>query len=149
MPGFKLETHINRPPEEVFAFAANLENLPRWLPQIRQVEKLTDGPIRPGTVFRETRQFGRRTAQADIEIVVHEPPLRHSARGRFPGGEAVYHYTFTPDEGGTRVEMVADVRGGWGSVLLIPLLVRTMQQQDGDQLERLKMAMETLPPAAE
>lgn len=147
MAGFKLETHIARTPDEVFAFTANLENLPQWLPNIKQIEKLTDGPIRPGTVFRETRQFGKRMAQADIEVLIHEPPLRHSARGRFPGGEAVYHYTFTPEEGGTRVEMVAEVTGKWLGVLLVPLMVSTMQKQDGDQLERLKAALESRPPA--
>ena len=36
---------INRPPEEVFDYVANRENLPEWSSPIQEVRKETQGPL--------------------------------------------------------------------------------------------------------
>ena len=143
MAGFRLSEWIARRPEDVFLFAANLDNAPKWINGVVRAEKLTDGPIRVGTRFRETRRFGKSEHSVEIEVLAHEPPRIHAAGGKFPGGQAVYRYTFTPERNGTRVEMQAEVRGrglGW---LMVPLMIAAMKKTDGDHLTALKRNVES------
>jgi hypothetical protein len=145
MAGFRLTEWIERRPEDVFSFAANLDNAPKWINGVVRAEKLTDGPIRVGTRFRETRRFGKREHSAEIEVLAHDPPRTHAAGGSFPGGQAVYRYTFAPERNGTRVDMEAEVRGrglGW---LMVPLMVAAMKKADGDHLAALKRNVEAAP----
>jgi uncharacterized protein YndB with AHSA1/START domain len=60
------ETTIARPAEEVFAFAADPENLPKWT-DTSQVEVLTDGPMGLGTRLKVTMGKGPLRATADFE----------------------------------------------------------------------------------
>lgn len=143
MPGFRTSEFIQRPREQVFDFATDPRNAPKWLTGVQKIELLTDGPIRAGTRFRETRVINKREAAAEIEVVEHERPRVHAAGAKFPGGSAVYRYEFHAEGSGTRVELVAEVRGkglGW---LMAPLMATVMKKMDGDQLQRLKAAIES------
>lgn len=68
---------IQRSPEAVFSFVSDFRNLPRWFPNIEQVEMLTSGPIGPGTRFREQSRLpsGKQFEGVD-EIVEFEPNRR-------------------------------------------------------------------------
>ena len=70
------EIVINRPVNEVFEFVADERNEPRYNPQMRVAEKITDGPIGVGTRFRvKTVSFGR-PVEMVIEFTGYEPPRR-------------------------------------------------------------------------
>jgi uncharacterized protein YndB with AHSA1/START domain len=72
---------IQRSPEAVFSFVSDFRNLPRWFPNIEQVEMLTSGPIGPGTQFREQSRLpsGKEFEGVD-EIVEYEPNRRVTSR---------------------------------------------------------------------
>jgi uncharacterized membrane protein len=54
------EIVIKRPVEEVFDFAVDVRNEPRYNPHMRRAEQITDGPIGVGTRFRaEISSMGR------------------------------------------------------------------------------------------
>lgn len=142
MPAFERSAVINRPIEEVFAFATNPEHAPRWLPDVRRIEMLTPGPLRAGSKFNETRLMKGKEHSAVIEVGVHEPPHRHAASATMMGVTATYHYSFARDGGGTKVHLVAEVAGRGLGKLLVPMVVGTMKKQDGDQLDRLKAVIE-------
>ena len=60
------EIVIKRPVNEVFEFVADERNEPRYNPQMRVAEKITDGPLGVGTQFRATTvSFGRQ-----VEMVI-------------------------------------------------------------------------------
>ncbi len=142
MPAFERSAVINRPLEEVFAFVTNLEHAPRWLPDVTRIELLTPGPLRVGSRFKETRLMKGKEHSAVIEVSVHEPPHRHAASATMMGVTATYHYHFSPDGSGTRVHLVAEVAGRGLGKLLVPMVTGAMKKQDGDQLDRLKAAIE-------
>jgi len=141
MGGFSAETFIAHAPGAVFAFATNLDNCSKWLKQVTRIEKLTDGPLGVGTQFRETRMMGKREATSTIEITEHASPRVHAATAAFPGGQATYRYTFTPEGDGTRVRLDAKVEARGLGKLMAPIIVAAMKKQDGAQLEDLKEAM--------
>ncbi len=55
-----VEKHINAPVDLVFARLTDLESWPETVEGITRIEKLTEGPVRNGTRFTETRvMFGK------------------------------------------------------------------------------------------
>jgi hypothetical protein len=66
--------HVERPPDEVFAFVADAANNPLWRKNVVRTEWLDDGPMRVGRRGRQTaRSLGR---EITVEAVVDEwdPP---------------------------------------------------------------------------
>lgn len=145
MAEFRMTERIDRPLPEVFRIATDLEHATEWVPGVKNVEVITPGTIGVGTHFRETRACGKREATSVIEITAYEPERRYSAGAAFPGGQATYHYHFKPEQGATRVDLVAEIRGrglGW---LLVPLLTMALKKNDADHLQRLKAFIEKRP----
>jgi carbon monoxide dehydrogenase subunit G len=138
MAGFKRSIIINKAIEDVFDFATNLDNASKFLPGVTKIEMLTDGGMKPGAKFKETRK-GR---SAVIEVVEHRRPEAHAASASVMGMRATYWFRFHADPAGTRVEMEADVQGNFLWWLLLGVMSRTMEREDGGYLERLKAAMQ-------
>jgi carbon monoxide dehydrogenase subunit G len=147
MAGFQRSIVIQRPVEEVFDFATNLDNASLFLPGVTKIELLTEGGLRPGARFRETRKMKGKERSAVIEIVAHERPRLHAARSALMGMSAQYTFRFSPADGGTRVDMEAMVNGNLLWKLFLGMLSRMMEKEDGEYLNRLKSAIETKPTA--
>ena len=150
MPGFQQSVVIDRSPEEVFVYATDFESAPRWMPDIVKVEPITEGPVREGYRWKETRRCGKREGTAELEIREHRgpgvggPPYVHAAGNRFMGVDTLYRFTFSGAEGGgTSVELDATVRGAslLGKALAGPMK-KMIEKQDRDLLLRLKAAIE-------
>jgi uncharacterized protein YndB with AHSA1/START domain len=76
MPRVTGELVIERPVEEVFEFVADERNEPRFNPRMLQVEKITSGPIGPGTRFSAEMATMRGSAPMMIEFIAFEQPHR-------------------------------------------------------------------------
>ncbi|MBO0818610.1 MAG: SRPBCC family protein [Actinobacteria bacterium] len=100
MPAFENTVTINRPAEEVFAYLADAENIPRWNYAIEQTRKITPGPVGVGTVYRQTRTIPRRS-QEEFEIVAFQPPGQLALDGTFGPFKARTSYLIEPITGGT------------------------------------------------
>ncbi len=148
MAGFKRSVVIDRPIEEVFDFATDLGNASKFLPGVTKIEMLTDGGMKPGAKFRETRAVKGKERSAVIEIVEHQRPIIHAARAQMMGLCAVYYFRFAPEGGGTRVEMEAAVTGNFLWWPFLGMMSRMMDKQDGEYLERVCDAMQSKPPIA-
>lgn len=142
MPGFQRSVLIDRPVAEVFDFATDLKNAALFLPNVTSTEMLTEGGIKAGARFKETRGMKGKQHSAVIEVVEHEPPRVHAARAAMLGMQATYTFRFAPEGAGTRVDMVADVQGNLLWKLFLGMMARTMETEDGAYLDRLKAAME-------
>src|SRR5262245_11280448 len=66
--------HIDRPPEEVFAFVADVTNNPSWRKNVTRAEWLDDGPMRIGRRGRQAQRVLGREWTVEAEIVEWDPP---------------------------------------------------------------------------
>ena len=66
------ERIVSRPVPEVFARFTDLSTAAERIKGIEELEVLTEGPIRVGTRFRETRIMFRRPATEEMEITAFE-----------------------------------------------------------------------------
>lgn len=151
MIGFEASEIINDTPENVYAFIEDTDLAPLWLIKVTKTENLTEGPIRAGTRFRETRMVGNREATGMIDIVRHdgppalfEPPYYHSGASTVMGAQVIYHYTFEPAaDQQTRVTLQCEVKPlNIIGRITGRMLIGVMKREDGDQLTFLKKAIE-------
>ncbi len=135
---------INRPPEEVFDYVANPENLPEWSGIVLEVYKEAQGELREGERFTTRAKFLGRRFETPMQVTAHEPPRRHSHRST--GGPFEQEYTFVLEEaagGGTRLMEVAEGEPGGFFRLVGPLLEMAGRRQFRADLGNLKDLLET------
>jgi uncharacterized protein YndB with AHSA1/START domain len=99
MPRYTLSTHVDAPPEHVFALWTNLERMGEWVGGVTGVSDVS-GPVdRPGTTY--VVHFG--PMKSPTEVLEADPPRRFATRfGNWilRGRSAA---TFEPDGDGTRI----------------------------------------------
>jgi len=149
MAGFKRSIVIDRPVEEVFDFACDLAIAPILLPNVTKTEMLTEGGMKPGAKFKETRLMNGKERSAVIEIVEHQRPTVHAAKAGMMGMQATYTFRFFPEGAGTRVDLEAVVLGNFLWWPFLGMLARMMDKEDGEYLVRLKNAMQPKPLTAD
>ena len=143
MSGFKMNEWIARPPKEVFDFITTSDNASKVVSSVTSMTKLTEGPIRVGTRYRETRVMNGKEHRADLEVVSFEPNQTYAMKNVTDGIETVYRYNFQPESNGTRVDLVCDVKASGLKKLMLPMVVSILKKEDGDHLQRLKKAIES------
>src|SRR5690242_5692000 len=91
---------IRRPRDEVFAYLADLENLPRWNYAIARTRKLTPGPVGVGSRYHQIRTVPARREE-DLEVVELEPGRRLTVQATLNTLPARLSYTLEPAGGAT------------------------------------------------
>lgn len=143
MARFTRTQRIARPRAEVWAFFDDFANAPKWITGVSKTELVGSGPMQVGARFRETRTVAGRTETNEIEITTYDPPRKYAATARVGGGEMTYTYTFTEAGNSTDVELVAEITvKNFLYRLFVPIGFAMMKKYDGDQLDRLKTAIE-------
>ena len=142
MAGFNLRELISHSPKEVFDFITSSDNAPKVVQSVKSMVKLTEGPVRVGTRYRETRLMNGREQHAELEVVAYEPNQKYAMKNVTEGIETVYRYTFHPEADGTRVDLICEVKAGGLKKLMLPMVVSILKKEDGEHLQRLKEALD-------
>ena len=130
MAGFKMNEWISRPPKLVFDFITTPDNAPKVVQSVKSMVKLTEGPVRVGTRYRETRLMNGREQHAELEVVAYEPNQKYAMKNVTEGIETVYQYTFHPEANGTRVDLVCEVKAGGLNKLILPMVVSILKKEE-------------------
>jgi len=79
----KANAIINSPSDKLFHFiGVNLmENYPRWSPEVKELEQLTDGPINVGTQCRQVRVDQGNRSESTFKVNVFESGKRICFQG--------------------------------------------------------------------
>jgi uncharacterized protein YndB with AHSA1/START domain len=100
-----VETRIERPVEEVAAFAGDPGNAPSWYVNIESVRWQTDPPVRVGSRMDFVATFLGRRIEYTYEVVELVPGKRlvmRTAQGPFPMQTT---YAWEPADGGTQMTL--------------------------------------------
>jgi carbon monoxide dehydrogenase subunit G len=124
---FSSSVEISAPPEKVFALVDNLEDWPQWIPSIKRIEKLTEGPLTVGSQIRVTAKSGI-TIKLLMTIIEFIPGQRGVMQGSVLGTRMTRYYTFEPVEQGTRLTAGGEVSG------LLAFLVRRGGQRLSEEI---------------
>ena len=133
---------VARPPKDVFDFITASDNAPKIVQSVSSMVKLTEGPARVGTRYRETRLMNGKEQQAELEIVEFEPTHKYAMQNVTEGIETVYRYNFQPERDGTRIDLVCELKAKGIKKLMLPLVATILKKEDGDHLQRVKKVLE-------
>ena len=137
------EVVIDRPSDEVAAYAVDPENAPRWYANIESVRWHTSPPIALGSRMDFVAHFlGRRLAYTYevVDLVPGERLVMRTAQGPFPMETT---YTWQPVDG-DRTRMTLRNRGepaGFGRIAA-PVMAAAMRRATTKDLANLKRILE-------
>lgn len=140
------ETVIDRPREDVAAFAGDPANAPRWYVNIESADWQTPPPLAVGSRIAFVARFLRRRLAYTYEVAELVPGERlvmRTAQGPFPM-ETTYTWQSTP---GGQTRMILRNRGtpSGFSKLMAPFMAGAMRRAATKDLARLKELLESVP----
>ena len=102
---------IERPPEEVFAYVSDLQNLPEWGALSGEMRKETEGPPEVDARYTADLTFWGRRLVIPYEVSAYEPPRLFVFRSLGGPLHEEYTYTFEGEPGGgTRFSMAIEMQ---------------------------------------
>jgi uncharacterized protein YndB with AHSA1/START domain len=132
---------IRRPAGAVFAYLADLENLPEWNYAIRETRRVGAGAVGVGTVYRQVRSLPR-PMEESLEIAEYEPDRRlvvHGGLGVFGGSLT---YALEPAGDATRLVNDVELTASGPRGALAGLAKHAIRQAVAQNLEVLKNILE-------
>ena len=142
----KFKVEVQARPEEAFAYVADLPRHGDWSnPKAGlRVEAVSEEPTGVGSKFRSSQKFLGKDTGADITITQYSAPrvLAFDAVQQGKKGPETYTnvFTFTPSDGGTRVERSIDRQPPMLAGILVYPAIRADAMKS---LRRLKATLES------
>lgn len=135
---------IHRPPADVFDFVADERNEPTYNPRMRDVEKLTPGPIGVGTSWRATVLTGRRPTDLTLTVTGYDRPNRLGSTAAFATGDITGSVSFAPHPTGTLLSWSWELRPRGLVRLATPVIAVVGSHQEMATWTLLKRHLETV-----
>lgn len=132
---------IERQPTAVFAYLADLENLPQWNYAIEKTRKITPGPIGVGSRYLQTRVIPVR-GEEGLEVTEFEPERRITLRGSLNALPALINYTLQADGSGTNLTNTVELQLPRTLNLLAPIATQRIRSAVAANLDVLKQTLE-------
>jgi len=134
---------IAAPPEAVFAFVADLANLPRWQSGILSAERTSPDPVGVGSTARVVRDMAGQSLTVDLTITDFEPGRRLALASAASGVSVTATLEMEPNDDATVVRSGIEIKAG--SMFMAPLEGVIANAAGGELaagLERLRDAVE-------
>ena len=132
---------IHRPPEVVFDYLAEFENVPNWNYAIAETRKTSAGPVGVGATYWQRRTIPSPSEEA-FEIIEYERPVLLAIRGDIGQFSGVLRYTLAPVDAGTSLTNEADLTGRGVAAVLGPLVGGRIRDAVAANLATLKSILE-------
>ena len=138
----EVSIHIACPVEKAFAFLADAKNLRSWQADLIENEQLTEGPVQVGTRFREVRRTGPRQSEILAEITAFEAN-RHFATKTLKGPQSTVSYTFSEEQGGTKLAHQFVLQTSGFMRLMEPFIAGSIKKDTESDFQELKRILES------
>ena len=142
MTSFENVLVIQRPREDVFAFLADFENVPRWNPAIEVTWKTSPSSVGVGTTYRQVRSTPKR-GEESFEITMFDPPRRLVIEGQIGPFRAQVGYALEMASEATRLTNWVELEpSSIISMVVVPLAASQIKAGVASNLEELKRILE-------
>jgi carbon monoxide dehydrogenase subunit G len=132
---------IERPLHDVFQFVSDLEHIPQWNYAIEETRKMSDGPLRVGTTYRQVRSVPTRSEES-LEVTELLQDRRFAVHGDLGPFQATLTYDFEDVGGDTRLTNRADLKAGGITKLVAPIASGRIREAVAANLGELKRLLE-------
>jgi len=144
---FTIKIEIDRPPEAVFGYLAQVENTPKWYSAVEKADKLTTSPVSAGTCYRFLRRLPTGPAINDVEVIEFIPNSVFTLASRSGPTPFTYRYLLSPQDKTTQLRLEGEITGeglGHGFALVAPFAERLFERGMRANLATLKQILESL-----
>ena len=138
----KIEISVRAKPDEAFAYLANLENAPEWVPDLISVRQTSEGDVGVGTRYTETVQMGKQTHEAELEITEYDPSRVFAHKGQGSPAKFSARFVLKPDGDGTRIKHHFTVRMTGLYKIFAPLTNRWVRKNTEAAMKALKTILD-------
>jgi carbon monoxide dehydrogenase subunit G len=143
-----LSTEVKASPARVWEVMSDFEHAAERISGIQSVEMLTEGPVRVGTRFRETRVMFGKLAVEEMEVTALEPGRSYTLSADSCGVHFDSTMRAVPVGAGTRLELEMRSRALTLGARVMgaamgPLMKGAMCKAVSKDLEDIKRAAET------
>ena len=144
MINFDINTLVDRPIEDVFAFLSNPLNTPKWQVMIKSVEQAIPGAVGIGSKFNMSAEMMGRAMQGLMEVTAYEPPSKFGFTNK--AGPMEMTITFTLKSVGTGTKVNLNIQGNPGGILKLAEgpMTNQMKSQMEANIARLKSVLEAM-----
>jgi carbon monoxide dehydrogenase subunit G len=144
MDNFEATVLIDRPIEQVFDFLVDGENDQKFSPRVLEIKKVTDGPIRAGTVYASTVKDAGIKTEREFELEVVERPTRIRWRELSVAPVVVPEggYDLAAEGTGTKLTLFNELEGQGFGKLIKGFALRSARKNVGGMVQSIKTAIE-------
>ncbi|WP_314174971.1 SRPBCC family protein [Streptomyces winkii] len=145
MPPLVSEIDIDRPAEEVFAYATDPTRFPEWQRDVVEVRTAGSGRLEVGSRFTTVRRIGRGPRTMTQEVTEVSPPRSWAARGVDGLFRPSATVTVEPFDAGARshVTFTLDFEGQGFGDLFTPAIRKMAAKTAPTSYRRLKERLES------
>jgi len=137
------ETHVDAPPEAVYAVLADPDSYADWVVGSTKIRGADTHWPAPGTRFHHVQGMFGVGLRDNTEVIESEPPRRLVLEARFrPFAVNRVEFRLEPNGGGTHVEMIEYVTGGLAGVVPNALFEPAFKLRNAECLRRLRKLAE-------
>jgi len=115
-------TVVAAPPAEVFAFVAELNNLPAWQSGIASARRTSEGPMGVGATALVIRNLMGQRIEAPLTVTAFEPPRRLTVESTVSGVHATATIEVAPHAQGATVTFAMEIRGTGFTAFMEPMI---------------------------
>ena len=108
---FESSIDINASPEKVWALVDKLEEWPQWMPSIKKIERVSQGPLAAGSQLSVTARVSGLIVTLLMTITKFVLERNVVMQGKALGTNLTRFYTLEPVNGKTKVTIGGDVSG--------------------------------------
>ena len=96
---FESSIEINAPVKKVWALIDKLEEWPQWMPSIKKIQRVSNGPLAVGSQLSVTARVSRLTVKLLMTITKFVPERNVVMLGRTLGTNLTRFYNLEPVDG--------------------------------------------------
>jgi len=108
---FDSSIDIDAPAERVWALVDKLEEWPQWMPSIKKIERVSQGPLTAGSQLCVTAKVSGLTVRLLMTITEFLPGRNVVLEGKALGTKLARFYTLEPVDGKTKLTVGGNVSG--------------------------------------
>ena len=131
---------IPAPPEDVFAYLADLDNVAAWQGGVTSARRTSEGPMGIGSTAIVIRELMGQRLEAPLTVNAYEPPRRIGIGSEVSGVKAAAIIDLKPVEGerATDLTFAMEIRGSLLTSFMEPMIASAARGDIGASLERVR-----------
>ena len=126
------------PPDELFAYLADLENLDEWMAGIVSAEVTSAGELGAGSTARVVRALGSQRVEAPLTVAEYDEPRHLVITSEVSGVGVAASLDLAPAGSGTELRFAMEIRGSMLTRFMEPMIAGAAGGEIDATLERLR-----------